>query len=29
MKMEEVKHSLMSEIDDMIKGGIDSWDGLE
>ena len=29
MKMEEVKHSLMSEIDDMIKGGIDSWDELE
>lgn len=28
-KMMEIKHLLMSEIDKMIEGGVDSWDELE
>lgn len=29
MKMEEVKHLLMAEIDKLLEGGVDSWDELE
>lgn len=29
MKMKETKHLLMTEIDKMIEGGVDSWDELE